>query len=242
MLNGTARTFLMPLLHTPNILTASSTSLSAKELQAIAWSEAYWTHNSEWTPLSPDHPQYDKACFHCHHLGHVRIYCQFDICPSYLCNTPDHIQNWCPLHHHLNPNQSNSSTGSVHLIPPFLADQLSSPPSHCTLRGSYCDRELPLHTSMPPMSYFVEFTLPLQVLEMMMSIVLRPGVTSMVTREFHWCFNITMGYCYNSLFSLLLSICSSFVAYLVGCLSPINCFSFHDSTLILVIPEQSVLF
>ena len=49
------------------------------------------------------------------------------------------------------------------------------------------------------------------------------------------------GKCYDSLFSLLLYICFSFMSYLVSCSSPINYFSFLDSALILATLEQSVL-
>ena len=78
---------------TPNTPTASSFPLSDEELQAIERSEAHWTGNFRCTPLSLDYPRYDKACFHCHHLGHITINCQFYTCPTCLHNAPDHIQN-----------------------------------------------------------------------------------------------------------------------------------------------------
>ena len=121
-----------------NTPTASSSSLSDEELQAIECSEAHWTGNFRRTPLSPNHPRYDEACFHCHRLEHIRINCQFYICPTCLHNVPDHIQNRCPLHCHYNPtrttssssssfNHSTSSTGLIHLVSPPLANRLSSP-------------------------------------------------------------------------------------------------------------------
>ena len=48
----------------PNIPTASSSPLMDEELQAIECSEAHWTGNFERTPLSPNHPCFDEACFH----------------------------------------------------------------------------------------------------------------------------------------------------------------------------------
>ena len=134
--------------HAPNTPTTSFSPLLDKELQAIERSKAHWTGNFRHTPLSLDHSHYNKACFHCHHLGHIRINCQFYTCPTCLHNAPDHIQNQCPLHCCLNStcttssssslsNQSNSSIRSIHPISPPLADQLSSPPSHHTFWGSH---------------------------------------------------------------------------------------------------------
>ena len=97
---------------TPNTPTASSFPLSDKELQAVEWSEAHWTSNFRQTPLSPDHLCYDEACFHCHHLGHIRINCQLYTYPTCLCNAPDHIQNCCPLHHCFNATCTMSSSSS----------------------------------------------------------------------------------------------------------------------------------
>ena len=132
---------------TPNTPTASSSPFSDEELQAIKRSKAHWTGNFRWTPLSPDHPCFDEACFHCHCLGHIRINCQFYTCPTCLHNAPDHVQNRCPLHHHYNPthtlsfssslfNHSISSTESICPVPPPLADRLSSPPPWWTFHGS----------------------------------------------------------------------------------------------------------
>ena len=78
-------------------------------------------------------------CFHCHCLGHIRINCQFYTCPTCLCNASNHVQTCCPLHHRSNPtrtlsfsssssNHFTSSMGSIHPVPPPLADRLSSPP------------------------------------------------------------------------------------------------------------------
>ena len=130
-----------------NTPTASSSPLTDEEFQAIKHSEAHWTGNFRQTPLSPDHPRFDEACFHCHRLGHIRINCQFYTYPTCLCNAPDHVQNHCPLHHHYNPthtlssssslsNHSTSSARSICLIPPPLADRLSSPPPRWTFYGS----------------------------------------------------------------------------------------------------------
>ena len=124
---------------TLNIPTASSSPLSNEELQAMECSKAHWTGNFRQTPLSPEHPHYNEVCFHCHHLGHIRINCQIYTCPTCLHNAPDHIQNCYPLCHRYNPtrttsssssssNCSTSSMGSVHPVPPPLVDRLSSPP------------------------------------------------------------------------------------------------------------------
>ena len=72
----------------PNTPTASSSPLTDEELHAIKRSEAHWTGNFGQTPSSPDHPRFDEACFHCHHLGHIRIHCQFYTCPTCLRNAP----------------------------------------------------------------------------------------------------------------------------------------------------------
>ena len=123
----------------PNTPTAFSSPLTNKELWAIEHSEAHWTGNFRWTPLPPDHPHFDEVCFHCHCLGHIWINCQFYTCPTCLCNASNHVQNCCPLHHRYNPtrtlsfsssssNHFTSSMGSIHPVPPPLADRLSSPP------------------------------------------------------------------------------------------------------------------
>ena len=136
----------------PNTSTASS-FLSDEELHAIEHSEAHWTGNFGRTLLSPDHPCFDEAYFHCHCLGHIRINCQFYTCPTCLCNAPNHIQNRCPLHHCYNPthtlsslssssNHSISSTESIHPVPPLLADRLSSLPP----RWTFC-RPRHIHTT-----------------------------------------------------------------------------------------------
>ena len=52
---------------------------------------------------------------------------------------------------------------------------------------------LPLLTSMHPPFSSVVCALPLQALMTMMSMVPRPRATSMINREFHQCFNTTMG-------------------------------------------------
>ena len=133
----------------PNTPTASSSPLMNEELHTIERSEAHWTGNFGRTPLSPGYPRFDEACFHCHHLGHIHINCQFYTCPTCLGNAPDHVQNCCPLHRRYNPtctlsssssssNHSTSSTRSVHPVPPLLADRLSSPPSQRTFCGSCC--------------------------------------------------------------------------------------------------------
>ena len=122
----------------PNTPTASFSPLFDEELQAIEHSQAHWTGNFRWTPLSPNHPCYDEACFQCHHLGHIRINCQFYTYPTCLHNALDYIQNCCLLCCHYNPthiissssslsNHSTSSMGSIHLVFPPLADRLSSP-------------------------------------------------------------------------------------------------------------------
>ena len=146
-----------------NTPTASSSPLTDEELQAVEHSEAHWTSNFGRTPLSPDHPCFDKACFHCHHLGHVWINCQFYTYPTCLCNAPDHIQNRCPLCRHYNPthilsslssssNHSTSSMGSVHMVPPPLTDRLSSPPRQ-TFCGSHHTHATTAHIHTPSIRF-----------------------------------------------------------------------------------------
>ena len=133
----------------PNTPTASSSPLMNEELHAVERSEAHWMGNFGRTPLSPDHPCFDEACFHCHHLGHICIHCQFYTCLTCLRNAPNHVQNCCPLRHCHNlihtlssssssSNHSASSTRSVRPVPPPLADRLFSPPSQQTFHGSCC--------------------------------------------------------------------------------------------------------
>ena len=148
-----------------NTPTASFSPLSDKELQAIEWSEAHWTGNFRQTPLFLDHPCYDKVCFHCCHLRHIRINCQFYTCPICLRNALDHIQNCCPLCCHFNPtcttsslfsssNQSNSSTGFIRPVPPPLVDRLSSPPLRHTFQGSHCTCTTTAHIHAPTIQFY----------------------------------------------------------------------------------------
>ena len=51
-------------------------------------------------PLPRNHPRYHETCFECHHLGHIRINCQWYVCPVCKVNRPGHPQHHCPLNHH----------------------------------------------------------------------------------------------------------------------------------------------
>ena len=71
-------------------------------------------------PLPCTHPCYQEACFECHHLGYIHIYCQWYISPICKVNTPSHPQHCCPLNHY--PTQSSStlllSSSRPHPVPP----------------------------------------------------------------------------------------------------------------------------
>ena len=48
-------------------------------------------------PLHQNHPRYSETCFECHHLGHIRVNCQWYVCPICKVNHPGHPQYCCPL-------------------------------------------------------------------------------------------------------------------------------------------------
>ena len=60
-------------------------------------------------PLHRNHPRYSETCFECHHLGHVRVNCQWYICPTCKVNRPGHPQYHCPLNHRISRSSSSSS-------------------------------------------------------------------------------------------------------------------------------------
>ena len=220
---------------TPNTPTASS-PLSDKELQAIEWSEAHWTGNFRWTPLSLDHPHYDKACFHCHRLGHIRINCQFYTCPICLCNALDHVQNCCPLCCWFNStcttssssssfNHSNSSAGFICLMPSPLKDRLSSPPPRCTFQGSHYTTTARIHA---PFIWFWSVR------------SLTPGTDDNNVYDTDTWRNINGDWGVSAVlqhynggnimiahyFLHFIHLCLSLVPWSVDCLSPIDCVSF----------------
>ncbi|KAF9235992.1 hypothetical protein BU15DRAFT_77394 [Melanogaster broomeanus] len=50
----------------------------------------------ETIPLTPSHPHYRETCYHCHHLGHIRIRCLYYECPLCKRFCPGHTQTNCP--------------------------------------------------------------------------------------------------------------------------------------------------
>ena len=92
-------------------------------------------------PLHQNHPRYSETCFECHHLGHIRISCQWYVCPICKVNRPGHPQYRCPLNHRAPCSSSSSSLPSStqpHPIPPPHSHRMSR-------RGSHPPR----HTSRP---------------------------------------------------------------------------------------------
>ena len=79
------------------------------------------------SPLHHNHPQYSETCFECHHLGHIRVNCQWYICPICKVNHPGHPQYHCPLNHYISCSSSLSSSSSSHPRP------ISPPGSHRTI-------------------------------------------------------------------------------------------------------------
>ena len=63
-------------------------------------------------PLSRNHPCYHESCFECHHLGHIRIHCQWYICLICKVNHPNHPQWHCPLGRPCSHPSSSSSSSS----------------------------------------------------------------------------------------------------------------------------------
>ena len=64
-------------------------------------------------PLSCNHPRYHESCFECHHLGHIRIHCQWYVCPICKVNRPGHPQRCCALGRPCScPSSSSSSSSS----------------------------------------------------------------------------------------------------------------------------------
>ena len=68
-------------------------------------------------PLSRNHPRYQESCFECHHLGHIRIHCQWYVCPICKVNHPGHPQRRCPLNRPCSHPSSSSSSSSSQPCP-----------------------------------------------------------------------------------------------------------------------------
>ena len=84
-------------------------------------------------PLHWNHLQYSETCFECHHLGHIRVNCQWYVCPTCKVNRPGHPQNRCPLNHCISrPSSSSSSSSSSrpHPVPPPCSHQMNHGNSH----------------------------------------------------------------------------------------------------------------
>ena len=100
------------------------------------------------TPLPHTHPQYQEACFECHHLGHIHIHCQWYVCPICKVNQPGHHQHHCTLNHHSACSSSSSFLSSSHPHP-------IPPPHSCrmTTKNSsvHCHN---LHSHSPPHTHF----------------------------------------------------------------------------------------
>ena len=94
------------------------------------------------SPLHQNHPRYLETCFECHHLGHIRINCQWYVCLICKVNRLGHPQYRCPLNHHASRSSSSSSSSSStrpRPIPPPRSHCISCGNSHppcCTSRPS----------------------------------------------------------------------------------------------------------
>ena len=84
-------------------------------------------------PLHSNHPRYAETCFECHHLGHIRVNCQWYVCPICKVNRPGHPQYRCPLNHRTSrPSSSSSSSSSTRPrpIPPPRSHHMHHGNSH----------------------------------------------------------------------------------------------------------------
>ena len=96
--------------------------------------------------LHRNHPRYAETCFECHHLGHIRINCQWYVCPICKVNRPGHPQYCCPLNHRTSrPSSSSSSSSSTRPRP------IPPPRSHHMRRGSSHPPRC-IHCPSPPRS------------------------------------------------------------------------------------------
>ena len=110
-------------------------------------------------PLSCNHPCYRKACFECHHLGHIHIHCQWYICPICKVNQPDHPQHHCPLNHCFSWPSSSllSSSSQPHPIPPPCSH--SPPHSYSPLEDFEYDDVIIANMTSSPVSSYIDFWL-----------------------------------------------------------------------------------
>ena len=90
-------------------------------------------------PLHQNHPRYSETCFECHHLGHIRVNCQWYVCPICRVNRPGHPQYHCLLNHRAFRSSSSSSSSSStqpRPIPPPRSHHMSGGNSHPPCRTS----------------------------------------------------------------------------------------------------------
>ena len=88
-------------------------------------------------PLHQNHLRYSETCFECHHLGHIRVNCQWYVCPICKVNCLGHPQYCCLLNHHVSRPSSlslSSSSSRPRPIPPsrshWMVRESSRPPHH----------------------------------------------------------------------------------------------------------------
>ena len=95
-------------------------------------------------PLSRTHPHYHESCFKCHHLGHIRIHCQWYVCPICKVNRPGHPQRRCPLGRpRSRPSLSSLSSSSQPCpIPPSRSQRMVPENSRIRHRNP-CSRSPP---------------------------------------------------------------------------------------------------
>ena len=90
--------------------------------------------------LYQNHLRYSETCFECHHLGHIRVNCQWYVCPICKVNRPGHPQYRCPLNHRVSrPSSSSSSSSSSRPrpVPPPRSHRMNRGNSHPPRRTSH---------------------------------------------------------------------------------------------------------
>ena len=80
-------------------------------------------------PLPQNHLRYSETCFECHHLGHIRVNCQWYVCPICKVNCLGHPQ-YVPL-----PPQPSCLSPLFLVFIVFLLSTSTYSPSSLTLDG-----------------------------------------------------------------------------------------------------------